>query len=476
MNLPCQLRIKGQELSESTGYEPQYDDLINEPNKFFETAVTALHMEDSDYVQELPKDFYTSDFYASKLISYLSERTDAEKEKPFFAYLPFSAPHWPLQAPREHTEKYTGLYSDGPEALRLKRLNRLKELGLVSQDIKPHDVVVADGDPLPWGEMDSETRAKSARAMEVYAGMVDRMDWNIGKVLDHLKQTGQYDNTYIIFMSDNGAEGASYEAAPILGDEVLAHINKYYDNSLANIGNKDSFVWYGARWAQAATAPSRLYKMFSTEGGCRVPLILKPAAKPTQQPSFSQPSITPAFCTVMDIVPTFLDLAGLSRPGPTRKGRPILPILGKSWVPFLTSMANRPSSTSSQTTTAIHPPTHPFGFECGGSGALHLGDYKITYVPHPRGPQRWELFNITTDPGETLDLREREPKVFEQLLKLWEVYKKEVGVVGLAGEYPDEGQERKEVRDEFEDTGKWIKWIGKKEAQVPEELRGVVPM
>jgi arylsulfatase len=217
-------------------------------------------------VSKLPDGFYSSDFYAEKLVHYFEGRSEEEKKKPFFAYLPFSAPHWPLQAPRESVEKYRGCYDDGPEALRLRRLERLKELGLMGENVVPHDFVSVGREQREWSTLSADERAKSATAMEVYAGMVDRMDEDVGKVLDYLKSTGEYDNTYIFFMSDNGAEGASYEARDMVREDILTHIAKYYDNSLENLGNYNSFIWYGNRWAQAATAPSRLYKMHSTEG------------------------------------------------------------------------------------------------------------------------------------------------------------------------------------------------------------------
>jgi arylsulfatase len=176
-------------------------------------------------------------------MSYLDNRTVEEKDQPFFAYLPFSAPHWPLQAPKEVCDKYRGWYDDGPEALRQQRLARLKELGMVEPDVKPHPVVFTDGKTEAWEELPEELRQSSSRAMEVYAGMVDRMDWNIGRVVEHLKASGEYENTLVLFMSDNGAEGASYEAMPIVGDSIMAHVHKYYDNSLENIGRGNSFVW-----------------------------------------------------------------------------------------------------------------------------------------------------------------------------------------------------------------------------------------
>ncbi|KAF2480539.1 arylsulfatase [Neohortaea acidophila] len=434
-------------------YEPPYDN-PKEPPRFFETAVTALHMEDLEYIPTVPKDFYSSDYYATKLLQYLHNRTPEEKEKPLFAYLPFSAPHWPLQAPKESMDQFKGQYADGPEALRLRRLESLKALGMVEPHVVPHPIVTGPNEPAEWSEMTELERAKSARSMEVYAGMVKRMDENIGLVLAYLRDTGEYDNTHIFFMSDNGAEGASYEARDAIREDVLNHINKYYDNSLENIGRHDSFVWYGARWAQAATAPSRLYKLFSTQGGVRVPLVLKPARVQDSAHPTARNTISPAFCTVMDILPTLLDYASIPHPQ-TYKGKPVASPRGTSWKTFLDTHLSTQQSTSPW---SIHPETHATGFEVSGSGALRRGKYKITYVPLPHGPQKWELFDVLADPGETRDLRDELPGVFEEMLAEWEVYKKDVGVVGLRGE--DWGS-WDGVRDEFEDTGKWIRFLGR---------------
>ncbi|WKT50687.1 Sulfatase, N-terminal [Fusarium oxysporum f. sp. vasinfectum] len=453
-------------------YEPEYQDPKSEPGKFFETAVRALHAEDGRFLaeSELGPDWYSSDGYADKLLNYLSGRTEEERQQPFFAYLPFSAPHWPLQAPKETCDKYRGFYDEGPEALRQKRLQRLKELGLIDESVVPHPVTTVPGEPAEWDQLDDETRAASARAMEVYAGMVDRMDWNIGRVIQHLKDNNEYDNTVILFMSDNGAEGASYEAFPLVGTTIMEHVHKYYDNSLENIGRGNSFVWYGSRWAQAATAPSRLYKMFSTEGGCRVPLVVKPTAEAASKAKGSV--VTDAFCTVMDIVPTILEYAGLGHPD-TYAGRPVMPLRGKSWKSFLDQLDKMARS------SPIHDKDYVAGFEVAGSGALRRGDWKITYVPKPKGPQRWELFNIKRDPGETNDLAEAEPELMVEMLKLWEEYKNEVGVVGLAGEFPGmagkQGAQQDIIKDEMEDPYSWIKYIKRPEI-TPKELIGIVPV
>lgn len=347
-------------------------------------------------------------------------------------------------------DKYRGMYSDGPAALRLKRLQRLQELGLVDKNVVPHEVVTSQGEPEDWSVLTREEKAKSARAMEAYAGMVDCMDKNIGRVLQYLKKTGQYDDTYVLFMSDNGAEGASYEAMPIVGPDIVAHIDKYYDNSLENIGRHNSFVWYGVRWAQAATAPSRLYKMFSTEGGCRVPLVMKPAQKHNNCAA----TIADSFCTVMDVVPTILELAGASHPGTEYRGQRVERLRGKSWVSWLDSL-NKGGAEAGN--SEIHDDQHATGWEVAGSGALRKGRWKITFVPKPKGPQRWELFDIVADRGETKDVSAAHPEVLADMLAAWEEYKKDVGVVGLAGEFECGGQ----PVDDFEDDGKWIRFLAK---------------
>src|ERR1700759_2489280 len=153
--------------------------------------------------------------------------------------------------------------------------------------------------------------------MEVYAAMVDRMDWNIGRVIDYLADSGELDDTVVIFLSDNGAEGAMVEAMPLHGPQIVAQIEKHCDNSLDNLGRPASFIWYGPRWAQAATAPSRLHKAFTTQGRIRVTGFVT-------WPGFArQQQIGTAFSTVMDIAPTLLQLAGTTHPGTSYRGREV---------------------------------------------------------------------------------------------------------------------------------------------------------
>lgn len=145
--------------------------------------------------------------------------------------------------------------------------------------------------------------------------------------MQYLEEIGELENTCIMFMSDNGAEGAAYEAYPLVKGPLMEHIRKYYNNSFDNIGAADSFVWYGPRWAQAATAPSKLYKLYTTEGGVRVPCIAK-------FPGFDT-GIKHEFATVMDIAPTILEMAGIKHPSPVFHGREVAPMRGKSMASWL---------------------------------------------------------------------------------------------------------------------------------------------
>lgn len=163
--------------------------------KFLEKSVIALHMEDDHYVKDLPEGWYSSNGYGDRMLQYLKEWKESENlsEKPFFAYYPFSAPHWPLQAPKEYIDNYRGMYKDGPEALRQNRLKRLIELGMIPKDVKPHPVVADEVQG--WDETSPFHREMSSAAMEAYAGMVECLDYNIGRVTDYLDSIGELDNT-----------------------------------------------------------------------------------------------------------------------------------------------------------------------------------------------------------------------------------------------------------------------------------------
>ncbi|KIY01124.1 uncharacterized protein Z520_02676 [Fonsecaea multimorphosa CBS 102226] len=412
------------------GWEPQFGkDYLN-----FFVRIPVLYTEQGKRYEITPnlthdkKGFFSSDFYTDNLINYLEERSEENKSKPFFAYLPFSAPHWPLQCSKEDRDRYKGVYDDGPDALRLRRLERLKHLGLVPKNVKPHEVVTPLGNP-EWEEMTEYERKCSARSMECFAGMVDNIDQNVGKIVEYLKKIGEFENTFIIFQSDNGAEGATYEALPTMGADLMRVINAYYDNSLDNIGNATSFAWYGTRWAQASTAPSRLFKMYTTEGGIKVPFVV-------HYPGFAKErqngALIRAFSSVMDICPTILDLAGVQHPAADGKpgefkGRRVFPMRGKSWVPFMTS-----TGSSNDALDTIHDSNSSMGWELFGRAAIRKGNWKLVHIEPKFGGRedgKWQLYDLSTDKGEIEDLSESRPEIVEELLQIWEKYKAETGVV-----------------------------------------------
>ncbi|MBD9481375.1 arylsulfatase [Pseudomonas sp. PDM14] len=384
------------------GFEPPYDDSTPPVLK----GTPALYIEDDQFIEQLPEDFYSSDAFGDKLLQYLKER---DQSRPFFAYLPFSAPHWPLQAPADVVAKYAGRYDAGPDVLRQERLAKLQELGLSDASVEPHPVRAFTQE---WDALTPEKRAISARTMEVYAAMVERMDWNIGRVVDYLRQQGQLDNTFILFMSDNGAEGVLLEAFPKFGANLQTFLDQHYDNSLDNIGRANSYVWYGPRWAQAATAPSRLYKGFTTQGGIRVPALVR-------YPELArQGQISHDFSTVMDITPTILDLAGVRHPGKRWHGREVAEPRGKSWLGYL-----------SGETEQIHDETTVTGWELFGMRAIRQGSWKALYIPRPLGPATWELYDLVNDPGEIQDLALQRPEKLAELTGHWQDYAEETGVV-----------------------------------------------
>ena len=412
-------------------FEPQLQGDDETPT-FLEASYIALHTEDDHYVKKLPEGWYSSDGYGDKMLDYLQDWNKANQEakkgdkederRPFFGYLPFTAPHWPLQAPRELVDHYRGVYDDGPDELRQKRLQRLKELGMIRDDVEAHPVVADE--VKEWADYTPEEKKLSCTAMEVYAGMVESIDANVGKVVNYLESIGELDNTFVCFMSDNGAEGAAYEAYPLVQSGVLPHLQQYYDNSLDNLGNYNSFIWYGPRWAQAATAPSRLYKAYTTEGGVRVPFVARfpqNANAATIDNNFAgRNTITDQFATVMDLAPSILDMAGISHPAPTYQNREVVPMRGKSFYPWARGANPR-----------IHDKDFIQGWETCGRAALRYGDWKIVYIPKPKGPERWQLYNLEKDPGEIHDLAESEPERLGQLLKLWDQYVLETGVIPL---------------------------------------------
>jgi arylsulfatase len=360
----------------------------------------GVHYTENGVPAKLPADFYSSDYFTDRMLGYLRE---ADPKRPFFAYLPYSAPHWPLQAAKQMIERYRGRYDDGWEALHRARLERQARLGVLA----PGADLAAPSTLLDWDALDPETKRRRAHAMEIYAAMVERMDWNIGRVVDLLRASGRLDDTVVIFLSDNGA--APDNVAGQLAK--LAHV-KVEDVSYEAMGTVDSLDSYGPQWAQAATAPRRLYKSVTSEGGLIAPAIV-------HYPRFArQAAIDRTFVTVMDVTPTVLELAHAAASGDRYQDKPVEAIRGRSLVPFL-------SGASSQ----VHPADAVFAWELFGQRAVRQGSWKALYLSPPNGPGRWELFDLASDPGERRDLATAHPARLRELESHWAEYAREMRIV-----------------------------------------------
>jgi len=357
-------------------------------------------------MESLPDDFYSSKYYTDMLLEWI--KRDHKDGKPFFAYLAFTAPHDPLHAPKEYIDKYKGKYDEGWDALRKGRLKRLKDLGIVNKDAQPFP-------RLPkvkaWEEMSEKERATAARNMEVYAAMVDYMDGQIKRVLDYLKEIGEYDNTMIIFLSDNGANGMPSTTYPGQTDEYLGS----FDNSLENRGLANSYVDMGPGWAQASMSPSRLFKAFPSEGGIRAPLLVKLPGNMANAGGMNR-----SFFHVRDIMPTMLDTADIGQPKELQ-GRRVKPMQGRSVLELLEGRAESPYADASQV-----------GYELFGMKAYFVGDWKILLMQKPYGTGEWQLYNLAEDPAEMNDLSKQYPGKLKDMVVLWEQYKKENGVLDIS--------------------------------------------
>ncbi|MBF8269919.1 MAG: arylsulfatase [Gammaproteobacteria bacterium] len=358
---------------------------------------------DGTELVEVGPDFYTTQFYTERMIQYIE--ADRNEHKPFFAYLAYTAPHWPIQAPAESVARFHGKYDAGYRVLYEQRLERLQKLGLVPADIRPTESTTLQA---AWDKLTADEQKAEARKMEIYAAMVSDLDFYIGKVIDYLKAIDEFDNTFIIFMSDNGAEASRREIVPPLSDWV----KQCCDNSYDNLGRGNSYIMYGPSWARAGSVHLRRSKGTAFEGGIHVPaFVYYPQA-------VAAGTRSNAFGTVMDLLPTFLDLAGAQHPGSNYRGREILPVTGKSLLPALTGAASE-----------IHTADEYTGWELYGHRAIRQGDWKIVWDPTERDKARWYLFNLAADPGESNDLSERDPDKLAEMIKLWDDYAKTNGVI-----------------------------------------------
>lgn len=356
---------------------------------------------------DLPDSFYSSDFYADKLVSYIEQ--DISSQRPFLGILAFTAPHWPIQAKPETIKKYQGRYDAGYDQLAESRRQALVDLGLLVRDVAPRPY--AQNKYSRWDSLSKEEQRFEAKRMAVYAAMIDDMDQAVGRVVDRLKALKKYDNTLFVFLSDNGAEGHDMSfLIPYIEFSTLFGV-KCCDNSYENMGNASSFIDQGAAWAAASVGPHRIYKGFPTQGGIVAPAFFSGLG-------VQENEIFKDFASVKDVLPTLLDVAGIPKTDKQFLGREVLPMEGKSMLPMLTGQSD-----------SVHGNDIAMGWEFFSKQAVRVGDWKLIRMPEPYGENKWELFNLAQDPSESEDLAAREPDELKKMLVHWERYREESNVI-----------------------------------------------
>lgn len=351
-----------------------------------------------------PGEFYSTNAFTDYSIDFI-DKAEKTPDKPWFQYLAYQAGHFPLHAPENVIEKYEAVYAKGWDAIRADRLERQKKMGLVPQDLKltPRSVVPknfinvqtgwADKDNPAWNSLPADRQADLARRMATYAATIDMMDQSIGKIVAHLKQIGQYDNTLIFFLSDNGA---CAEWDPYGFDKLDSPDNILHKGAdLKKIGAPGSYVSYGSGWANASNSPWRLYKHYAQEGGIRTPLIVhwpkglktKPGAR-TDQPG-----------EVADFMPTLVQLCGATYPD-ERNGFPIPHFEGESLAPILDGEQLAPRILC---------------MEHEGNKMVREANWKLVAIhDHP-----WELYDLSVDPAEMNDLSASQPQRAQKMRADW---------------------------------------------------------
>ena len=358
-------------------------------------------LEDDSRVEVFPDDFYFTDAITDKAIGMVEEAV--EDDVPFFLYLAHTAPHWPLHAHPEDIAKYDGVYAKGWDATRGDRHETMNAMGLfqTNWEISPRD-----GDVCPWEN--AENKDWEAAKMATYAAMVDRMDQSIGRLIENLKRMGQFENTLILFLSDNGG------CAEFMAEDGWAKFfpDTTHDGRKIEMGNRpevmpgDALTYqsYDKPWANVSNAPFRLFKHYVHEGGISTPLI---AHWPK---GFRSGGVAHASAHVVDILPTILEVTGcdyLSELG----GSEIQPVQGESLMPLLSGKDWEREQ--------------PIYFEHEGNSAVRIGRFKLVRT-HGRD---WELYDIEKDRTELNDLRGRGGKVEAELVQSYQAWAERTGVL-----------------------------------------------
>lgn len=381
------------------------DNFENKPNYLIYDE--ALWVE-GDRPAHLPKRFYSSTLIVDKTIAYLED--PARAGRPFLASINFLASHIPVQAPDADLSRYKKSYMAGWDALRTARQHRVADLNL----LQPNSLMIRMSTTTDWAALAPDEQRQRAEAMAAHAAMTTAMDREIGRLVAHLKERGEYENTIFLFLSDNGPEPSD----PMhMGTFARWNVEQHYDQRIEQQGRPGSLTAIGAGFASAAASPLNGYKFTASEGGLRVPLIIAWPGNPAVRSG----DIANGFAHVTDIAPTLLALAGATKAA--QIGAPE-PITGKDLSPMLTG-----------STAAVRGAGEGLGYELAGNAAFFKGDYKLVKNLPPYGDGKWRLYNMVTDPGEVQDVSKRQPARFAEMQADYATYARGDGVLEMPAGY-----------------------------------------
>jgi arylsulfatase len=365
----------------------------------------AFFTRNGENVSELPEDYFSSRYYTDFLGDSIEE--NIEDGRPFFAYLAFQAPHSPLAAPDDWRDRFAGRYEAGFDAIRDARLMRMKQKKLVREEVVPFPGIPT----VPkWDDLDEGMQKSQARRMEIYAAMVANLDHQVGRLLERLRKLDAYEDTVIVFLSDNGTEPGDRGPMGMQEQNREWYAQQFPEHDEESWGGPGSFVEYGPGWAQVGTVPFRLFKGTLAEGGVRSPLIVS-------GPGVKRDQVTRAVLQVTDLTPTLLDMAGVDHPTEIG-GRKVAPLWGSSLADHLAGEF-----------WARNGPHTWIGMGFAGDQFVRKERWKLIRMRPPFGSGKWRLFRIDLDPSELYDRSESNAAVRDELEALWALYAKAVGAV-----------------------------------------------
>jgi arylsulfatase/uncharacterized sulfatase len=378
-----------------------------EQRPYFPIYQTADWYEDGKPAK-LPKDFHSSTYLVDRMIGWIDGRP--RDGQPFFAYLPFLAIHMPVQAPDAYVARYEKTYSDGWEAQRRRRYEGAVRAGVIAPGtaMGPSPMSVR-----AWSSLSEKEQIAAARNMAVNAAMLEAMDHDVGRLIAHLRKTGEYDNTLFVVLSDNGPEAADPPSfAPFRA--WMGAVG--YRNGADDGGGPGTWRSIGPGWASASAAPFSYFKFYAGEGGVRVPLIMTGQGVPAG-------ATIGGFAYVTDIAPTLLRLGG-AQPAADKA-----PLVGRDLGPMLSDPAARTRGDGEAVV-----------MEAAGNAAVWKGDYKLVRNIAPLGDGTWKLYDLKADPGETRDLASALPARAEAMKEDYAAHAARVGVVEIPAGYSADGK------------------------------------